>query len=113
MIYIFEVYDSKAETFSTPFFATNAAVGSRMFGTEANNPNSTIGLHPSDFTLFEVGSIDNGKWSLYKTKKNLGLAVNFASSNSNLHKLPTDFDKRGNSAAENHYELTTRPIEEA
>lgn len=75
MFTIFEIYDSKAETFSPPYTAPTVAVGSRMFAAEANNPTSTISQFPSDFTLFEVGTIDNGVWALHPAKINHGMAL--------------------------------------
>lgn len=83
MHFLFEIYDSKAETFSTPFTAPNAAVGLRMFAGEATTPTSTICKFPGDFTLFEVGTVDNGKWTLHDAKINHGLALQFRQPSNN------------------------------
>lgn len=108
MLYIFEIYDSKAETFSTPFFAPNAAVGSRMFETEARRETSTIKQFPSDFTLFEVGTIDNGKWSLHPAKINLGLASQMTASKPNSQ-IPL---RVADSVGDAHYLANESQLEE-
>lgn len=51
----FSVYDEKAEIFGTPFFAAAIGVASRQFQDLAANKQTTVGLHPSDFKLYQVG----------------------------------------------------------
>jgi len=56
---IFSVYDSKAAAYTQPFYAVNSRVAVRMFTELANDPKHTFGMHPEDFTLFELGSFDD------------------------------------------------------
>lgn len=57
----FSVYDEKAECFAHPFFVSATGIATRMLATWANNPESTICKYPSDFTLYEVGSWNDGQ----------------------------------------------------
>lgn len=52
---LFAVYDSKAESFGQPFFAVNAAVATRMFQAAVQDPETPVGRHPEDFSLFRIG----------------------------------------------------------
>jgi len=56
---IFSVYDSKAGAYTQPFYAVNRRVAIRMFSELANDPNHAFGMHPEDFTLFELGSFND------------------------------------------------------
>jgi len=56
---MFSVYDSKAGAYTQPFYAVNSRVAVRMFTELANDPKHTFGMHPEDFTLFELGSFDD------------------------------------------------------
>lgn len=56
---VFAVLDSKVGTFAQPFFAATTASALRSFGAAAMDPNSMLGKHPSDFTLYELGSFDD------------------------------------------------------
>lgn len=76
---MFLIYDSKAEIYHNPLFNRTSQEGIRQFQTIANDKNTTIGMYPGDFTLFEVGEFDpaTGNTSLYEAKKSLGLAQDF------------------------------------
>lgn len=79
MLYMFSIYDSKSDTFQTPFFAQSNGTGVRMFHKLANDSDTIVGQYPSDFTLFEIGQFDdtNGTVMPYEAAKNLGLAITF------------------------------------
>lgn len=57
-MYLFAIYDRKAETFDNPFPAANAQVASRMFSDLVNRQDNMIGQHPEDFELHQVGYFD-------------------------------------------------------
>jgi len=58
---IYSVHDSKAACFCTPFYSENNATAIRAFTYAANDATQPIGQHPSDYTLFLIGSFDNDK----------------------------------------------------
>lgn len=55
----YTIYDSKALTYSPPFFAVAHGSAIRMVMDTANDPNTTLGRHPADYTLFCVGLFDD------------------------------------------------------
>lgn len=79
---IFAVYDSKAEMFLTPFFSTTTATGIRVFESVSQNPQHPVAQSPADYTLFEIGDFDERKgfMTMHDAMTNLGLAINFQSS---------------------------------
>jgi len=76
---IFAVYDSKAASFMTPYFAMNQGLGIRSFVHLARDPNSYVSSFPTDFSLFELGQIDmeSGIISNHEHAINLGQAAAF------------------------------------
>lgn len=59
--YLYTVQDRQAEYYLTPFFARNDMVATRMFETEANNPDGQIGSYPEHFILWRLGEYDESK----------------------------------------------------
>lgn len=76
---VFTVYDSKAESFLTPFHMRNRGEAIRAFTESVNDPKTSFNRWPSDFTLFEIGEFDEtkGTYKLYEAKTELGLAIQF------------------------------------
>lgn len=76
---IFQVFDSKAETYHQPFFAQATGAGLRSFSAACNNPEHDFNRYPADFTLFEIGTYDTqtGDITTYPAKKSMGLALDF------------------------------------
>ena len=76
---VFSVYDTKAEAYVSPFFFPAVGLAIRGFVDEANNPNSQINKHPTDFALFELGEFDDssGVFTCLPAPRNLGLAHEF------------------------------------
>lgn len=76
---IFSIYDSKADSFSTPVFLANEAVAKRHFAQGANSPESHLNANPEDYTLFHLGSWDNenGAFETLLTPRSLGLAASY------------------------------------
>ena len=60
MIYeAFSIFDSKGLMYSPPFYDVTKGLAIRRFSETATDRNTSIGLHPEDFTLFHVGSFDD------------------------------------------------------
>lgn len=59
---IYSVFDLKGETFSQPYFAVTDGVAMRLFGDACLDPETPLGRHPEDFSLYRVGvwNCDNG-----------------------------------------------------
>lgn len=80
-MFLFSVYDVKAEAYGKPFFIDSRGLALRSFSEVASDLTSEIGKYPSDFTLFELGSYDvrTGFFDLHKTPISLGVAIEFVS----------------------------------
>ena len=53
--FLYVVYDSKSETYNTPFAEITDASAIRSFAGVCKNPDTILGQHPEDFTLFRIG----------------------------------------------------------
>lgn len=53
------VYDNKSLVYAPPFFAPTDGSAIRSFRELANDSNTTVGRHPSDFVLYAVGSYND------------------------------------------------------
>lgn len=51
----YTLYDAKALTYSPPFFTTAHGAAVRMVMDLASDHNTSVGRHPSDYTLYCVG----------------------------------------------------------
>lgn len=60
----YSIYDVKSLTYSPPFFAVSHGAASRMFSDLANNTQTTVGLHPRDFSLYCIGRFDDNAGQL-------------------------------------------------
>jgi hypothetical protein len=60
----YTVYDNKALTYNVPFFTSTDGSAVRMFADLANDTNTQIGRHPSDYSLFFIGGYDDSKGAL-------------------------------------------------
>lgn len=56
---VFSVYDIKAELFGPPFFTNREGEAVRMFKDAANDPNTMVGKHPSDYKLCCIATWDD------------------------------------------------------
>ncbi len=56
---IYSIYDSKAESYTPPFFQHQEAMAVRTFSDCCNDPGHTFGKHPEDYTLFDLGQYDD------------------------------------------------------
>ncbi len=53
---IYSIYDSKAEAYLQPIFATTNGVAIRMFSKAISDEDHAFNQNAEDFTLFEIGS---------------------------------------------------------
>lgn len=76
---LYSIHDSKAVYYSAPFTARSHGEAIRMFSDTANSPDSNIGRHPADFTLFYIGGFDVQLGQLHASDAhmNLGKALDF------------------------------------
>jgi len=77
---IFNVYDSKTESWDFPFFEQFTADALRKWSEHAadtQNKNNKIAKYPADFTIFEIGEYDRstGVVSMYEVKFSHGTAL--------------------------------------
>lgn len=56
----YSIFDSKALIYNPPFFQATDGLATRMFMDLANDANTSIGRHPSDYILYCVGTYDDG-----------------------------------------------------
>lgn len=56
---IFSIFDDKAKAFLPPFVLPNEAMAVRVFSDMCNSDSHQFGVHPSDYTLFDLGEFDD------------------------------------------------------
>lgn len=76
---VFSIYDSAIKTWMPPIYARNNGEMIRNFSDACNASDSKLSKHPSDYSLFEIGTFDDDKcvFSLLKTPVRLCLALDF------------------------------------
>lgn len=55
----YSVFDRKALIYHKPFFEITDGTAMRAFADLANDTNSSVGVHPTDYVLFRIGSYDD------------------------------------------------------
>lgn len=95
----YQIYDSKAQSYAPPFYCVTQGVALRMFTQAANDLETSIGLFPADYTLFETATWDphTGKEEAYQADTNLGVALQYVSKASEAP--PTQAETPGNPEA--------------
>lgn len=53
---IYAIFDEKALSYGTPFFAPTDGIAVRMFTDLCNDPRSTVAKYPKDFRLYWIGT---------------------------------------------------------
>lgn len=74
---MFSVYDEKSEAFLLPFFLQTKGQAIRAITDCVNDTNHTFYKHPSDYTLFELGSFDDSTGLFVTKKTSIGNLVEF------------------------------------
>ena len=59
LLYAYSLYDSKALTYSPPFYASAHGQAVRLVMDLASDGNTSVGRHPSDYTLYCVGQFND------------------------------------------------------
>jgi hypothetical protein len=79
---VFCLYDSKVESYLQPFFMKARGEAFRAMTDLVSDMSTNVAKHPSDFTLFELGSFDDAsaKFEQHATPVSLGVAVEFVKS---------------------------------
>lgn len=79
---MFSVFDSKAGFWNPPMCFRSRGEALRSFQTAANDKRTSVGLHPHDYSLHEIGEFDQelGQAIPFKTSENLGLAAQYVDS---------------------------------
>lgn len=54
-LYVYAIFDRKAQIYSQPFFTPNEAVAVRMLRGMVREPGTQIHQSPEDFTLYALG----------------------------------------------------------
>lgn len=86
---VFAVYDSKGAYYLKPFMVRSRGEAIRMFSDEVNRPDSMMGTHPEDFTLFYLGMFDEltGKYKNANAPESLGVALEYKAKEDNKIKF--------------------------
>lgn len=79
LLKVFSIRDTAAEAYNQPFFMLTQAEAIRIFTNMANDPESNISKHSSDYHLYYLGTYDNqtGYFSQDKEILNIGRADSF------------------------------------
>lgn len=79
-MYIYSIYDSKAEAYLRPFFSPSKGLALRSVLAALEDPNHDLAKYPGDFTLFELGVWDDatGLFEPHSAKLNLGVMLEIA-----------------------------------
>lgn len=64
LVNAYSIYDRKALHYHPPFYSHTDAAAARSFADLANDPQTNIGRHPSDYVLYCVGQYDDAKGTL-------------------------------------------------
>jgi len=76
---VFSIFDSKVGAYQLPFFRRAKGEAIRDISDSVNSPESGLGRHPEDFTLFELGVYDDstGVFEQYPAHVSLGILIEF------------------------------------
>ena len=66
---MFGIFDEKAKAYKPPFFLPEEGQAVRAFGDAANNKELDVGRHPSDFSLWCLGTFDDNSGEVVVPKK--------------------------------------------
>lgn len=60
----YSLFDTKSLLFSPPFYQPVDGAAVRLLADLVNDPNTTVGRHPADFVLYQLGTFDDQKGTL-------------------------------------------------
>lgn len=64
LLHIYSMYDSAAKAYTVPFYAQSDGVAWRLFADKVNDPETVVGKHPEQFTLYLIGHWDDENGSI-------------------------------------------------
>ena len=74
---VFTVYDDKSEAYLQPFFLDTVGQARRAITDCVNDVNHQFCKHPSDYTLFELGTFDDSTGEFTKCRKTHGNLIEY------------------------------------
>lgn len=63
-MYLYSIYDAKADMWTPPFVAHSDDAAKRIVAVSSLNSGTMVDKFPADFTLFRIGSWDEGTGAL-------------------------------------------------
>lgn len=69
--FVFSVFDVKAGAFLNPFIMPNLATAIRALTDCVTDDNHNFGKHPSDYTLFQLGTFNRETGSINYNKESV------------------------------------------
>ena len=83
------IYDSAVEAYMRPFTAQSPGQATRLFEDELRRPESDMGRHPEDYSLFQIGTFDDSSGSVEPANFScLARAHEILALENNLDKVP-------------------------
>lgn len=58
-VLVYSIFDDKANCFSFPHFNNTNAQAIRAFGDLVANPKTPVASHPEDYSLYQLGEMDD------------------------------------------------------
>ena len=77
---MFSVYDAKAKAYLPPFILPEIGQATRTFGDCVNNKEHQFGAHPSDYSMFKIGTYDDAKGKVDPCHELIGNGVEYLQS---------------------------------
>lgn len=74
---LFAVHDTKAQAFLPPFSLPALGMAKRTFSDCVNDKQHAFGRHPSDYTLFQIGTYDDETATIFPEKHSLGNGIEY------------------------------------
>lgn len=81
---IFALRDRKAEVYKTVFTLDTTVDAIRGFESAVNDPKTTYGRYPDDFSLYLMGEVDfsNGRFTIMESPQEIAYGRDLVASNS-------------------------------
>lgn len=57
----YSLFDTKSLVYYTPWFAPTQGAAVRILSDLVNDPQTSVGRHPSDYVLYRIGTYDDAK----------------------------------------------------
>lgn len=74
---IVAIYDNKAKAYLSPVHVQSTGAAMRSFADAVNSPDTDFGKHPSDYSMWHLGSFNDttGEFTLFENKTILSEAL--------------------------------------